>query len=318
MKITTLIPAYKIQYLPDLLNGLRLQTSPVGKILISDDSPGGIFRNALYSEPFAALRDGLDIEFHEGPRIGAQENVKHLVRLWGGRSELVHVLLDDDVLYPEFYERHIAAHAAADISCSVSRRWTANEVGFPVTGQPVPEVLRHQPNRMVLLDSSFLLATTVAECKNWLGEFSNMVIRADCMDLVFEPELGGVSYAGLWDLGFFICASTRRPLCHIQDHLGYFRIGPDQNSSKLYGPFMKSAHLGYVALALGANRAGRMSEELKRQCCALLSPALVQRYALQPDMAPFVALLPHMAQGVPGADDQFIQAWQVFLAQNGF
>lgn len=318
MQITTLIPAYKTRYIPDLLNGLRLQTVPAGRIVISDDSPGGAFRQTLYSEPYAALRKGLDIEFHDGPRRGAYENFKHLVRLWDGRSELLHVLLDDDVIYPEFYERHLAAHAAGDFSCSVSRRWMANDSGMPVTGQPVPAALQAHPNRMISVDDSVLLMTTVAECKNWLGEFSNAVFRADCAELLLQPRLGDVSYAGLWDLGAFIAASMRRPLCHIQDHLGYFRIGPGQNSSDPNNAFMKGAHLGFVALAVGGRRLGRLSDALMRQCCAKMLAPLMVRYGNQPDMAPFIALLPQLIQGQAQAEERFIEAWNGYLAEHGF
>jgi hypothetical protein len=89
MDIVTLIPAYKPQYLAELLNSLRLQTRPSRQILIADDSPGGEFRAALYSDAMAPLRAGLDIECHEGPRRGGYANMMHLVRLWDGRSDLL-------------------------------------------------------------------------------------------------------------------------------------------------------------------------------------------------------------------------------------
>lgn len=318
MKIITLVPAYKTQYIVDLLNGLRLQTRPSDKIVFSDDSPGGEFRQVLMSEPYAPLRHGLDIEIHDGPRNGAYENFKNLVRLAEGRAELLHLLLDDDVIYPEFYERHLLAHASGDFSCSVSRRWTASETGQPIQGQPVPDAIRNHANRMIALDDQLVLMTTVAECKNYFGEFSNAIFRADCADLLLEPSLGGVSYAGLWDLGAFVAASVRRPLCHIQDHLGYFRTSPTQNSSKANSPFMKGAHLGYSALALGAHRAGRLSQELARKNYALMAQALVFRYGTQPDIHPFIAVMPALARGEPGTEERFLEAWQVFLSTNGF
>ena len=318
MKIITLVPAYKTTYLADLLNGLRLQTVPAGTIVFSDDSPNGEFRQTLFSDQYAALRTGLDIEFHDGPRNGAYENFKHLVHLADGRADLLHILLDDDVVYPEFYERHLAAHAYGDFSCSVSRRWTATEDGRPLQGQPVPAAIRTHAHRMISLDDQAILMTTVAECKNWFGEFSNAVLRADCADLLLDPRLGGVSYAGLWDLGFFVAASVRRPLCHIQDHLGYFRTSPNQNSSKPNSPFMKGAHLGYAALAVGARRAGRLSEALAVQNYRTIATALAVRYADQPDMVPFIAILADLAAGMPGAEDRFLEAWQVFLATHGF
>ena len=318
MKIITLIPAYKTKYLADLLNGLRLQTVPAGTIVFSDDSPNGEFRETLFSEPYAALRAGLDIEFHDGPRNGAYENFKHLVHLADGRAELMHILLDDDVIYPEFYERHLAAHAYGDFSCSVSRRWTATETGQPLQGQPVPAAIRTHAHRMISLDDQAILMTTVAECKNWFGEFSNAVLRADCADLLLDPQLGGVSYAGLWDLGAFVAASMRRPLCHIQEYLGYFRTSPSQNSSNPNSPFMKGAHLGYTALAVGAHRLGRLSDALAKQNYRLIATAIAVRYAGQPDMAPFIEILPELANGVPGAEERFLAKWKAFLATNGF
>jgi hypothetical protein len=318
MNITTLIPAYKTRYILDLLNSLRYQTRPSQKVIISDDSPHGEFREVFFSEPYKPLLAGLDIEFHEGPRNGAYENLKQLVRLWNGRSELVHVMLDDDVMYPEFYERHLVAHASANFSCSVSRRWVANELGHPMTGQPVPAAIANNASRMIALNDDVMFMSTVAECKNYFGEFSNAIFRADCADLLLKPALGDVSYAGLWDLGAFVAASIRRPLCHIQDHLGYFRISAGQNSSNVNSPFMKGAHLGFVALAVGGHRIGRLSSELLQQCCRIIQPALNVRYGSQPDMQPFCALLPELAAGTAGAEERFIAAWNDFLATHGF
>ena len=107
LRIHTLIPAYKTKYIEDLLGSLECQTRPAGKIFISDDSPNGAFREALYSGQYAKRLEKLDISFHEGPRTGAADNIRQLLRLWNGGSELIHILLDDDVLYPEFYERHL-------------------------------------------------------------------------------------------------------------------------------------------------------------------------------------------------------------------
>jgi hypothetical protein len=96
----------------------------------------------------------------------------------------------------------------------------------------------------------------------------------DCCDLLLTPTLGEMSFAGLWDLGAFIAASMRRPLCHMHDHLGFFRVDPGQNSSSLNSPIMKAAHLGDEAVAVGGQRMGRLSDALARQGCAAVQPAL--------------------------------------------
>lgn len=317
--ITTLIPAYKPQYLPELLNCLRLQTRPSRQIIFSDDSPNGEFRAALFSDAMAPLRAGLDIECHEGPRHGGgYANMLHLLKVWAERSELFHLMLDDDVVYPEFYERHLIAHASAKLSCSISRRWTANENGLPLAGQPVPPAVAAHANRIVTLDDGLVFMSTAIECKNWFGEFSNAVFHAASAPVLKKPAFGGVSYAGLWDLGAFMAASLCAPIGYLQDHLGFFRTSPAGNSSKFFGPYMKGAHLGYAALVLGGQRIGKYTPAQARGAFAILAQAMAQRYGSQDDMQPFIALLPQMAAGNELAEASFIEIWHAFLRRHDF
>jgi hypothetical protein len=318
MNITTLIPAYKTKYIAELLSSLRYQTHPSQRILISDDSPNGEFRHEILSERFKPLISGLNIEITEGPRNGAYENTKHLIELWDGSSELVHLMFDDDVAYPEFYERHLVAHASANFSCTISRRWTASETGLALSNQPLPDAVAKNSNRILSLNDDVVFMTTVPECKNWFGEFSNTVIRASTCEMLLKPEMGGVSYAGLWDLGFFLSASMRAPIGYIQDHLGYFRTGGTGNSSNLYGPLMKGAILGYVALALGGQRVGKLSCTQALNCYAIMAPVLNRCYAEQVDMQIFCQVLPEMASLTSGAEDMFLEAWNVFQKKNNF
>jgi len=316
--IVTLVPAYKPTYLPDLLNSLRLQTHKPRKIVFGDDSPDGVYRGTLMSDAFAPLRQGLNIECIEGPRRGGMPNLMRLLDRWGGESALVHLLLDDDVLYPEFYERHLVAHASGPFSCTVSRRWSANDAGFPVAGQPVPPAVSKSAHRLLSLDADFVFQTTAMECKNWFGEFSNAIFSAAAVPLLFKPEFGGVSYAGLWDLGAFMAASEQAPLGYVQDHLGYFRTGGQGNSAKFFGKHMKAAHVAYAALGLGGLRIGRYTETQARLCFATVAGALAQRYGSQDDMQPFIALLPRMAAGEAGAEQAFVDQWHDYLREQDF
>lgn len=317
MRLITLVPAYKTRYIGELLTSLKFQTLHAGPIVFSDDSPGGEFRHALFSDQYAPLREGLEIEFVEGPRNGAYENTKHLVRLAEGRADLLHLHLDDDVCYPEFRERHLQAHLSGDFSWSVSRRWSAAENGQPLRGQPVPAIVQQQPSRLLALDAGTLIATAVANCNNWLGELSNAVLRADCADILLEPRIGDVSFAGLWDIGGFVAGALRKPVCYLQDHLGYFRTSPGQNSANLNGPLMKGAHLGHSAIALGALRLGRMDEGLARQNFRIMANAVSVRYPDQLDMRPFVTALAELADGEPGAQERFLDTWNTWIAANG-
>jgi hypothetical protein len=318
MNITTLIPAYKSKYIPDVLNSLRYQTRPAQRILFSDDSPNGEYRQALLSEEMRPLTTGLNIEVCEGSRTGAYENVKHVVRVWGNSSELVHLMFDDDVIYPEFYERHLVAHASSELSCSISPRWTASEEGDLLAGQSPPAAVTMSPNRILSLDADVMFMTTVAECKNWFGEFSNTVMRGDSCDLLLKPELGGVSYAGLWDLGYFLAASMRSPVGYLQDHLGYFRTGGTGNSANSFGPFVKAGVLGYVALALGGRRVGKLSNAQATHCYTTIASVANHYYSQQADLSEILLALNNLTASVEGAEAQFLAAWANFHLSNGF
>jgi hypothetical protein len=319
MHLATLIPAFKPQYLPELLSALRVQTRPSERIVFADDSPGGHYGEMLMSPALADLRQGLPIELHEGARAGsAWANVMRLLDLWGGESEYVHLLFDDDIVYPRFYERHLAAHATARLSCSVSARWSATEKGLPVGDLPVPAAVDRHPARILALDQGVVFATTAADCRNWLGEFSNAVFHRDTMSVLREPRLGDVSFGGLWDLGAFMAASLLAPIGYLQDYLGYFRTGGQSNSSDRAGPYVKGAHVGYAALALGGQRIGRYTDEQARHVYATLAAALRQRFGDQADMIGFACLLDAMATGEPEAPSRFLAAWGAFQARHRF
>jgi hypothetical protein len=318
MQITTLIPAYKTKYLVELMTSLVTQTVQPQRVIISDDSPGGEFSERMRSPGFELAMRKLPIEIHVGPRAGAYENFKHLLRLWEGSTELVHLMLDDDVLYPDFYMRHLMAHASGPHPCSISARWTANERGQPVEGMPIPKGVWLSNDRMLLLDASALFSTTLPDCQNWLGEFSNCVMRKPAADLLFDPQFAGVSYAGLWDLGAFLAASLIGPVAYIQDRLGAFRAGGEGHSAQMLGKHMKAAHLAYGALALGALRLGQLSEVQARQGFAGLAGALRERYAGEADVAPFIPVMLRLAAGEAGADQAFLPLWEQFLGSHKF
>lgn len=322
MKITTLVPAYKTQYLAELLTSLRTQTRRSDRIIVSDDSPNGEFRAALFADSMAAQRAGLAIEFHEGPRRGGYPNIQHLLSIWAQSSELVHVMLDDDVIYPRFYEQHLRAHASGVFSCSISSRWTANEHGQPIGGMPVPQAVAASPQRMLSLSHEVVFMSTVPECKNWFGEFSNAVFTARGSEVLHRPVFEGMSYAGLWDLGAFLAASLQAPIAYIQDPLGYFRTGALGNSSKVFGPYMKAAIVGYAALAVGGRRLGHYNEAQAEGCFSTIASVVRQYYGTQPDMQVFCDLLPRMAAGdaaaKAAAETDFVLSWHAFLRQHDF
>jgi hypothetical protein len=313
MKITTLVPAYKPKYLVELLTALASQTVRPERIIISDDSPDQAFLRALTTGPLQSARADLNISVIPGPRSGAYNNFRRLLQAWNGETELFHFLLDDDIIYPSFYERHLAAHVRADFGCSISRRWTAVESGQPVGHLPVPQVVATHSERLVSIGADAMFGTTVPQYSNWCGEFSNAVFAARLADMIREPYMDSICYTGLEDIGAFLNASLRGPIAWINDHLGYFRTSADQHSFDPMGRAMKLAHLAWFSLAIAGRHIGRLNPGQATACFANLGTVVLRRYANEADMAPFRDVIPGLMSGQASAEDRFVNAWHAHL-----
>lgn len=318
MRVCTLIPAYKPAYLHDLLTSLANQTRRPDCVIFSDDSPDGAYQEALTAPENANCLSNLDWKVIQGPRQGAWNNAMHLVRAWAGRTEAFHLFLDDDLLYPHFYETHLRCLSSGLFSCSISRRWECDESGVPVKSQPFPAAVEESASRFLSIDSNVAFKTTIGECKNWFGEFSNAIFTADCAGILLQPQLAGISFAGLWDLGAFAAASIRKPICYIQENLGGFRRHGDQNSSKPFGPMMKAAVIGYVALIISGWRLRKIDQEQAKRALANMSLVINQWYGSQEDVQHFAALVSGMTNLEPEPVSRFESEWGKFLSAQGF
>jgi len=318
MQIITLIPGFKSEYANDLIRCLRNQTYKSKKIVISDDSDNNFYTDYLRSNENRQLIEDLPIEFIIGPKKGAYENTKYLIKRYSEESDLIHILYDDDVIYPTFYENHLRIHSSGFFSCSISARWSADESGFAREPQPIPAEVKNHQNALLSLSEEVMLQTTICECKNWLGEFSNTVIRKEFCYLLLNPNFMDISYAGLWDLGFFINASLSAPVGYIKENLGFFRQGKSNNSSKIFGPYMKAAFLAYGSLAYGLHRIGKITEDEKITCFKNLYIFLNNYYLNEDDMKIFIQYFKEIYQGNEKIPDEYIHSWNNFLKLHNF
>jgi Glycosyl transferase family 2 len=260
-RITTLIPANKSDYLAALFASLQAQTFKDFAVLVSDDSPGGRITGLLQTEDFRPLLDGLDVRVIQGPRRGAYRNVQNLLREWNGATDLFHLLCDDDVVYPKFYEYHALMQQTPNVAVTISKRWTAQADGLPVEAPPMPPEIERNPSRAVLIDSNLLFKTTVPFLVNWLGEFSNAVINKN---LALTRTIDAIPFMGIEDLGigdisFFLQASLAHKIVFIHEYLGVFRMNPQQHTAQLRSHGMKEQFLGWAALAIASMRLGKLS-----------------------------------------------------------
>lgn len=290
-QITTLIPAYKSAYLGELFLGLKTQTFRDFRVVLSDDSPGGEITDRIRRGAYDALIHQLDLLVVPGPRQGSFRNVRHLLRGWGTTSPLVHLHMDDDVIYPDFYRLHAMTHASVPIGASVSQRWLTSAEGRPVAQLPLPDFIDQQPQRIVTIDRPLLYASTIAVCQNWLGECSNAVLSRSAARRLQTGRINGLSYYGLGDIGVLLDVAQEAPIGFVHDHLSGFRSHPAQTTARVASHALRCGHLAWVALALATHEAGLLPEAQARQAITIATRRCRQVYAGDPAFADYFALV---------------------------
>jgi hypothetical protein len=312
MDVTTLIPAFKPQFLPQLLKALKHQTYKPTRVIVSDDSPEQVFVTTLRGIQDSPLARDLNLTVVAGPRQGGSINVRHLLEVWGGQTELFHVLCDDDLIYPDFYRWHVAVQGAG-FRCTVSRRWSSDELGQPVSMLNEPSEVRGAAQALISVSAQQLIPAVVSNANNWLGEVSNVVMHRDLADLYRDMAFDGISYSGLDDIGTILRASTRQPIGLITHFLGMFRQHADQNSTNQLRRVIKLGHVAWIALAIATERAGYLSHEQAQQCIATIAPATLVKYANEPDMTQLCAAISRITRNEAGAEDGFLSCWAEFV-----
>ena len=314
--ITTLIPAYKKDFLGELFLGLRSQTLKDFRVVLSDDSPDAEITRLLAEGAWAAQIGPLDVQVVRGPR-SARLNHQHLLDLWAGTTPLVHLHLDDDVIYPDFYRAHVAAHARQPLAASVSRRWLSGEDGRPAVDLAVPAFALESEQRVVLLSPAQLFGTTVAVCENWLGELSNMVLSAQGARRYPVPPAKGLNYYGLLDVGTLLEAAADAPVAWLPDHLGVFRQHPGQTTHNIHSHGGRVAFLAWVAYALAAWQQQRIGAPQAAQAIEIATARVVQHFGeADAVMNAYFELLEHHSGGLDLLHERFGAWWRRLLASH--
>jgi hypothetical protein len=259
--IITLIPAYRTDFLPELLFGLSCQTYKDFKVVISDDSPEASVTELLKSGRLSPVARDLDITLVQGPRRGGFHNIHSLIHRWSQHAELVHLLMDDDIVFPDFYRHHALVHETSEVQASVSLRWFCGADGRPYGMQRLPEHIEADPRRAVPLVAADLFPQLVPNCENWLGEFSNCVLSRSAVRALQRSRLHRMSYYGLDDIGLLLDVSRKGPIMLIREHLGGFRMHAAQSTAQTASFGLKCGYLAWAALSLDAWGCGALTPQ---------------------------------------------------------
>jgi hypothetical protein len=251
--VTCLIPAFKVRYLHDLLSSLIAQSFLPSRVILSDDTHNFDFHRLLAeSELIKDLSQSLGIEFVRGPRRGHRENIEFLLSLFRDNpTEFFHIMLDDDLIHPDFYKTHIHAHSQTFSLCSISRRLLMTEQGVSRAVPGLPKEFSGRDGQICIVKSEFLIPNIIEpRMGNWLGELSFGVFREQYIQNPSEfCTMSDVSFAGLNDLGNWLKCSLQSPLIFINEPFGRRRF-TQGSISFLKGYFYSLSILARVPLAI--------------------------------------------------------------------
>lgn len=314
--ITTLIPAYKHQYLSDLLLSLANQTFKDFRVIISDDSPENQVIKTLNSPEFKGLVQKLDIRIIEGPKKGSMKNVLTLLDAWNHTTPMVHILFDDDYIFPSFYQLHTLAHMNENVGSSVSFRWVGDQNLLPTQTSKLPLFISQSSKRSDLVSSNQLFSTVIENCTNWLGEFSNAVFSANVIDLIRASKLADYSYYGLGDIGLFLQSSLNTNTIVIKDHLGVFRKNPFQNTGNLKSRSMQASYIAWIALALGSLKLGKVNDVQAEKCIRKISNLMAANFKGEKEVLSFAELINQHNINSIEFQTKFNYLWNIFLSKD--
>lgn len=307
-QLTTLIPAYKAAYLEPLFLGLCRQSFQDFRVILSDDSPGGVITDMIRSGKFQALTSRLNLVVVKGPH-SASRNHEQLMDLWDSKTPLVHMHNDDDVIFPDFYRRHVEAHAVQACCATVSQRWLSQDDGVPAWSLPLPDFITQSDQHIVRVGPDQLFQSTVGRCANWLGELSNTVMSAEGAVHYPRPPTKDLSYYGLLDIGFILSAGEHLPVTFIREPLSVFRQNAQQTTRNTHTPLDSVGYLAWVAYALLAWRKGRLSTAAALEAIGVATQRALNVFGHAPFLEPFYEALEKHSQSLETLCDAFRAFW---------
>jgi len=271
LKITTLVPAYRPNYLADVFRGLAGQTYKDFRVVISDDSHEQEISKMIRSGLFSEYTKSLAITLIKGPRDEAK-NHNALLSYWSGLTPLAHVHHDDDYLFPNFYEKHVGAHLKEDLLLSISGRWFAGADGIPFTAPAIPEFLADTLHQFKVVNSNELIKNLLIKTENCIGEVTNMVISSKAWK--HNPVIPDTThpYYGLTDVSLVIQCAKVGNISFTAERCGVYRIHKYQGTMAAKSDLRWIIpRLCWVAYCLQAWKDGHLGE---KDCIVALESAL--------------------------------------------
>ena len=325
MNVVTLIPAYRLDFILEALTSCLYQSMAPAKIVVSDDSPDNKIFNTLSTHTnlhTACRARGVSFECFPGPKTGGTNNVKHLLERYAPDYDFFHILMDDDLILPTFYETHARMNGGNREICSISRRWRSGGNGVPNSSPAIPYEIESNNQQIFDLAPDVLAKSVFPRCDNWLGEYSHCVFHKSFAEEICSLSSYGHYIYGLMDIGIFLSAALQNKLTYTKDYLGIFRLHDNQFTGGMSEAIF-FAHTAWVQVAQIAKENDLISQGdvmavAHKQIYKALLPQR-ENYAQFPDLIPFFQLLDKLIAN--GSFQDFFTNWQsemdIYLKKKG-
>jgi len=275
--ITTLIPAYREEYLENVFLGLKNQTYKDFEIIISDDSPDRSISKNIHNGKYSNYTNFLKLKVFEGPG-GEIANHNFLIGVWSGSTPFAHINHDDDFIFPTFYEEHLKCHKLYSPGVSVSKRWFCNQSGIPVFSPKIPYEIEASDIKLLNLQPDYITQSILCETQNWLGEYSNCVFSQKILSAFSRIPEHGEPYFGLTDVPLFLLNSKAgNNLGFINQNLSAYRLPENPSYHDPYSLIGSLTRLCWIVYAIYAWKDGFLNlTDMNRSLIKSFSKYLIE------------------------------------------
>jgi hypothetical protein len=255
MAIITLIPAYKKDFIEDVLECLSAQTVKPDKIYLSDDSPENLITtlvDELLKDKFHNIRERLT--FVNGPKKGAHANISSMINQFiVNEEDYFHIFLDDDLISNTFYEMHLRALQNTNAYLSINKRHFVNFKREILALNQYPSLITKLNLEFINLGKNFLYKSTVPKTLNWVGEYTNLVYSAKTKNILLTQSFDdGLIFYGLGDIGSVLNIIEKFDVVFINNTLSAFRQSEVQGTSNITSPSHQAGIWAWAEIALHA------------------------------------------------------------------
>jgi hypothetical protein len=168
----------------------------------------------------------------------------------------------------------------------------------------------------VYLTQSDIAITTIPNCNNWLGEYSNAIFKSSVVPVLDKLNVQNVSIYGLGDLASFIFGADG--VVWINEHLGFFRSNSQQISGNNSNPSFKASHLAWIALAIITVNKKLIDFSEFQRSLEFMHKLISTNYFDDQEMLMFNSLIKELRLSPDNKKSDFLEMWDDFLSKYGF